>query len=355
MNRQKKVMYENHTCWALRYKDKHFRMDFHFVFQVFGVPQKCQMCAAATLQISKDMFAPYTNQIRTLKLEDLTAAGLEEQAGKPFSHPVVHALHWHLTSVSSKVMGTDESRTKIRLLMWGMCVKKNPPSIWLTLNPADSQDPIVQVLCGEEIDLDKFNVFDQQPSTAAIMADPFVSMQFFHIMVNAILQCLLGVRGYEHNKSIEREPSIFGTVDSYIRTVEAQGQGMLHLHMVLWLQGSVIAFEVKTEHLHMMVWWQGLVTASKMKTLLLGEDFCSHVQKFISANIQVDLLGYTGVDMLSILKQPSVTFSHLANPTFEGYSKRQEQNERSIARTVQVHQCGLACMKVLKGCLCCKF
>ena len=56
----------------------------------------------------------------------------------------------------------------------------------------------------------------------------------------------------------------------------------------------------------------------------------------------------------SIPKQPSVAFSRPADPNGEGYSERRQQNERSIARTVQVHQCGLACMKVSKGRLSCK-
>ena len=64
---------------------------------------------------------------------------------------------------------------------------KNPPSIWLTINLADTQDPIAQVLSGQEIDLDHFTKLDKQLSEATITSDPYASVSFFHFMINAIL------------------------------------------------------------------------------------------------------------------------------------------------------------------------
>lgn len=247
------VSYEAHARWCLRYEDRCFRHDLHFIFQAFGVLQKREMCGAASLQISKRTFLWYESAIRNLKPEDLVAAGVEEQAKKPYSHPVIKSLRENLRSVRAKVMGTDESRIQIRSRIWGMCLKKNPPSIWLTINPSDTQDPIAQVLMGKNINLDRFASYDLQPSAAAVASDPFASAQFFHLVINAVLESLLGIKGYAHNKHIQREKGIFGFVDAYIGTVEAQGRGTLHLHMILWLQGSV--------------------TSSQMKDLLLQEEF----------------------------------------------------------------------------------
>jgi hypothetical protein len=74
-------------------------------------------------------------------------------------------------------MGMDESHIKICSLIWGMCVKKNPPSIWLTINPANTHDPMAQVLCGEDINLDNFDVFDRHPSAAAIATDLYAQSE----------------------------------------------------------------------------------------------------------------------------------------------------------------------------------
>jgi hypothetical protein len=135
-------------------------------------------------------------------------------------------------------MGTDEAHIKICSLVWEMCVEKNPPSIWLTLNLADTQDPITQVFCGKDIDLDNFSATHHQLSNTDIAADPYASATFFHFIINAILEGLLGIQGYKHHQKIKWETGILGIVEGYIGTVKAQGRGTLHLHILLWLRGS---------------------------------------------------------------------------------------------------------------------
>ena len=49
VNRPSPVSYETHAQWAIHYADRHFTKDLHFVFQVFGVLQKQQLCAAASV------------------------------------------------------------------------------------------------------------------------------------------------------------------------------------------------------------------------------------------------------------------------------------------------------------------
>ena len=65
------------------------------------------------------------------------------------------------------------------------------------------QDPIAQVLCGQEIDLDNFTRMDDRPSDVAIASDPYAAASFFHLMVNAILQQLLGIKGYKHRQLVQ--------------------------------------------------------------------------------------------------------------------------------------------------------
>ncbi|KAG1889421.1 hypothetical protein F4604DRAFT_1915295 [Suillus subluteus] len=142
------ISYKNQAKWAMRYGDKRFRKDLHFMFQVFGVIQKRQ------------------------------------------------SLKQHVNTVHTKVMGTDESRMKIHTLIWGMTTMKNPPSLWITINTSDTHDPIAQVLVGEELNLDMFNP-DSSPDachhTLNVAADPYGAAQFFHYIIRAILEEILGV------------------------------------------------------------------------------------------------------------------------------------------------------------------
>jgi hypothetical protein len=335
VDRPIQVSYKAHCQWALRYNDKRFRRDHFFMFQVFGVLQKRQVCSAAALQISKTSFLRHERAIRALKPSDFDLAAAEENAHKSFSNPTIQSLRHTLSAVRSKVMGTDESRIKIRSLIWGMCMMKNPPSIWMTINPADTQDPIAQVLCGEDLDLDDFiNCAHARPSDVAVASDPYAAASFFHLMVNAILECLLGIKGYKRGQPVRREKGILGIVEAYIGTVEAQGRGTLHLHMVLWLRGAM--------------------PSDDMKERLSSENFRKKIKSFISANVRADLPNVHGTDVLSIPRQTRVAFSHPVDPRIPHYEEQRADAEKRLARTVQVHQCGQGCIKLIKGRFVCK-
>ncbi|KAG2337317.1 hypothetical protein BDR05DRAFT_952706 [Suillus weaverae] len=204
--------------WTMQYSDRHFRKDFHFMFQVFGVIQKCEK---------------------------------------------------HLSAVRAKVMGTDESRINICLYIWGMTIMKNPPSLWITINPTDTHDPIAQVFAGEDIDLDNLNCNlgpDSSHRATIIANDPYAAAIFFHFIIQAILEELMGISvSKSKNGHIMRHKGIFGTVEGYIGTVEAQGRGTLHLHMLVWLQGAP--------------------TAVVMKNRLQSPEFRTKVANYIGANI----------------------------------------------------------------------
>lgn len=218
------MSYKAHARWALRYADKCFQIDLHFMFQVFGVLQKRHLCSTAALQISQSSFSHHENAIRSLCPRDFEMAAIEEQAHQVFSNPVMQLLQGNLNSVHSKVMGTDKSRIKICSLIWGMCVKKNPPSLWLTIDPADTQDPIAQLLCGKDIDLDHFDSNEYQSDAAAVAADPFASASFIHLLINAVLQEFFCISSYNSNHVVEHQTGILGHFEGYIAMVELKGK-----------------------------------------------------------------------------------------------------------------------------------
>lgn len=334
VDRPQCVSYHAHSRWALRYSDKRFRLDHFFIFQSFGVLQKREICSAASLQMSKQCYLRHERAIRSLSSADFAVAGAEEKARKRLSNDTIRSFRKSLTAVRSKVMGTDESCIKIRSLIWGMCMMKNPPSIWLTINPADTQDPIAQVFCGEEIDLDNFVRSIDRPSDVAVASDPYASASFFHFMVNAILRELLGIQGSKNGRPVQREKGILGTIEAFIGAVEAQGRGTLHLHMVLWLQGAV--------------------PSDEMREMLLTEDFREKVKSFIGANIRAHVPGFHGPSILSLPREPCVAFSRPVDPREPGYDELGDEAEKRLVRTVQVHQCGQGCMKLFGGRFLCK-
>ena len=322
VNQPMRVSYAAHARWALRYDNKRFRKDHHFMFQNFGVLQKRELCSTACLQLSKQTFTQHERAIKSFTHADFQLAANEETAHKQFSNPDMRALRHMLSSVQAKVMGTDESRRKLRAFVWGLCVKKGSPSIWLTINPSDTQDPIAQVLCGEDIDLDHFCSLDQRPSAALIASDPYTAATFFRLIIKAVLHRLLGINASSSSHPIERDTGILGKVEAHIGTVEAQGRGTLHLHMILWLSGSI--------------------PAPQMRERLLLEEFRNKIKEFIATNIHAHFATKPGESILSIPTQPNVAFSRPVDPRLPDYEERRLEVEISMARTVQVHQCSQA-------------
>jgi Helitron helicase-like domain at N-terminus len=165
----------------------------------------------------------------------------------PCSNPQIQDLKKIVTASRRNVVGTDESRSAIQSKIYGLTLRKNPATLWITLNFADPNDPIVQILAGEEIDMDHFIATagpDQTQRGINAASDPFAAAKYFHMSVKMVLQEIYGisVNQYHH---IYRQVGIFGRVSANVGTVEAQGRGSLHLHLLLWLVGSPTTENVK--------------------------------------------------------------------------------------------------------------
>lgn len=337
--RNEQVPYEVHARWALQYADRRFRKDLYFVFQVFGVIQKRRICRAAVLQMKKSAFTFNQAAIRRLTPQDLLIASAEETRRVAFSNPAVQSLRTNLTAMRARVPGTDESRKIMRSQIWSMSVMHNPPSLWLTLNPSDTNSPIAQVLAGVEIDMDHFNVTagpDSAARSVTIARDPYAAAKFFHFVIKVILEDMFGITtGGSARGGIKRQQGVLGKILSYIGSVEAQGRGTLHLHMLLWLQGGP--------------------TAAVMKQALLSTTFRDKMVTFIEATVMADLSGATTHEVESMPRVKSVGYARPVDPRLANYLEESQNVERATARTVQLHTCKASnCLIVMKNRTRCK-
>ena len=338
VNRPKAVGYADHVRRDLQYWDKRFRKDLHYVFQVFGVLQKRQVCKSAGIQIKRSDFLKHERTIESLKPSDLTQAAGEEKRHVPFSNPAVRCLRKHISSTRAKVMGTDESRVSLRSKVWSLTAHIGPPSFWITVNPSDTGDPIAQVLAGADIDLDRF-VSGRGPDATmrsnTIAGDPFAAAKYFHFIIDCVLEILFGVKAAKRGGHVKRKTGVLGDMAAYIGAVEAQGRGTLHFHVIAWLKGSP--------------------TSSRMKELLQKEEFRKKVADFIAANIRSDIAGANGQEIRAMKKEKAVSYSRPVDPRQSDYAARARHAEQNLARATQVHTCtSEACLKLVKNRLVCK-
>jgi hypothetical protein len=236
-------------------------------------------------------------------------------------NPVVRALCDQLSVLHTKVMGTDESWIKIHGQIKGMCVMKGLPSLWITINPSDMGDPITQVFTGKNIDMDSFiNTMspNAEEQSKTITADPYVAAKFFHYVIAALLEELFGITAYGQGIPVKRNKGIFGKVALCIRTVKAQGRETLHLHMVIWLCGSL--------------------TSSKMKEALHSSLFRSKIKDYIKANIQADIDSADENAVKQMSCENCLSYSWPCDPHQFGHHEMAKVMECKLAKSMQHHQ-----------------
>ncbi|KAF6745923.1 ATP-dependent DNA helicase PIF1 [Ephemerocybe angulata] len=315
------VSYESHVRWALRYADRRFRKDLLFVFQTFGVLQKRQVCRAAILQVKSQ--SPYVHQqLKSITREDLIRASEEELRNQPFSNPAIRILRSQLTAIRSRVMGSDESRHSLRGKIWGTNLMYNNASLWITINPPDTHDPIAQVLVGEEIDLDSFCKTagpDAQARAINVAEDPYAAAQYFHHVIEVILETLFGIKAGSGVHKIHRKEGILGTLQAYIGSVEAQGRGTLHLHLLLWMVDTP--------------------SPQRMKELLTEQSFRERLMAFVAQNIIADIEGRSTAEVRPLRVDKEAAYSRPLNPRAENIGALRKERTRVLARSLQFHTC----------------
>jgi len=232
----------------------------------------------------------------------------------------IRLLRHHVSATAGQVTCSDQARATYCSQIWGMTYTLNPPSLWITINPNDLQDPIVQIFAGADIDMYNFNPLigpDADQRARNVAHDPYAAAKYFVYLVDTILQEPLGIR---HTKScVTSTEGIFGLVSRYFGVVEAQGRGMLHLHLLVWLRNTP--------------------TPAQMLELLKSEQFRNRLCQFIQANIRAH---FQGLDRSAVEK-----YSRPPAPSSPTLIEELSNLEATVARSTQVHTCSQhTCLKI---------
>ena len=322
-DRPVEVDFKDHIKWALKHYDRRFGKHEMFPFVAFGILQRRQALYSARVQMRRKTFDADARLLSTITVEKLKQAQVEEGKNVPISDPAVRLLRKHIHATGGRVMASDQARYQLRSQIWSTSIYMNPPSLWITINPCDLHDPIAQVFCGEEIDLDNF-VASAGPSKEKraqnIANDPYAAAKFFHFMIRTVLRTLFQITVTQYK--VKSKMGVLGEVSAYFGTVESQGRGSLHLHMLLWLKGALSSVE--------------------MRELLRHADFRAQVVAYIKANLRAYVPGLDSADAVKrIPNEPQIAYSRPIDPDAPGYNAQIVDFKRWLARGKQVHTCEL--------------
>lgn len=314
-SRARKLNFHEYIRWTLQYIDKRFRRHHSFSFVAFSIQQKQSALLSAKVHMCCNDFEADTDLLADLRLQDLQEAQVDEEAHRPIRNERVKSLRRHLYATSSHIMASGRSRTGYRSQIWGTCLWLRPPTLWVTINPMDYEDPIAQIFAGENIDMDTFmDVMELNARQRArnMANDPFASASFFHFIIETALETLFAVPVHSVKSRLESRMGIFGYVNGYFGVVEAQGRGSLHVHMLLWLKHAP--------------------NADEMLELLGQPRFREKVVAYIDHNIRTHLDGFDEEFISKNEREPHISFSRPPNPRDEDWKTEIKMFERRLAR-----------------------
>ncbi|KIL55393.1 hypothetical protein M378DRAFT_188670 [Amanita muscaria Koide BX008] len=329
-----------HIRYCLLFHDRRFRTHHSFPFVMFGLYQKRQALAAARIQVMRRDFDQVRSNILQVTREDLTKAASEREKGMPISNKNVQKLLDSAKLTAGRIVGTDQSRAALRSKIWSTAVFLGPPSIWMTINPADIHDPIAQLLCGEEINIDQFDDLQGRCANNVVRAqniakDPYAAAKYFHTLILIVLEALVGIR--VTSRMTYSKKGLLGRVSAYTGAVESQNRASLHLHILLWLVGAPRATELREK--------------------FQSEEFRDKVRKFVEANIHAGAPGLTEQALATIPRESDLAYARPPNPAASDFEQQFTRRLLSLARNMQVHVCVKGACKrydLMKGTWACK-
>ena len=201
------------------------------------------------MRVGRDVFAS-----KAAKYADVTPSTIQcvseqmENGNYSFEDPTeqnVLELMRNVHQINSNVMGSSAARLKMRNEIRGMIMSLGALSFFITINPADVYNPLIKLLAGDEIDIAHLlpeQVPDYHHQSLLIVKDLVLAAWFFDIYMNAFFSTIL--RSNERPRN-EIHSGVLGITKGYYGTVEAQGRGSLHCHMLIWLEGGLNPAEIR--------------------------------------------------------------------------------------------------------------
>ena len=248
----------------LNLEDPRFRQDRSFMYVAYNILQVRDRTSKSKVLV-KRMFGngrdlteinSYTSSDFDLALEALNNKDMSYLKDKRYTK--ILKLIEKLRLVGSKTKGSIYERGACRSEILGFVVARGLPQLFVTINPSAEINPITSFWCSQG--KDKFNLdtllkedgkYAEFPNyfTRSTQAcnDPLHAAQFFHVFIKSFLESFLGYEvqitesdteptGELYNRTIFTGKSTRGLTGFY-GTVEAQGRGSLHLHLLVWLNG----------------------------------------------------------------------------------------------------------------------
>lgn len=224
----------------LKLHDSPFQRDPAFAFILWNIVQRSEVNKCMSFRVKERQRDSIIKDILSFPPDTLDQLS-EKWRLNPSARPTtadekkIFRVLRKLRHVGSSLKGSAAQKICLRNEIRALINTLGTPALFVTLNPADVHHPLVRILAGADSStmshLEKgvlLEQFDKQQRALLVAQNPAAAARFFDVMISAFLNSILCPAD---------GPGLFGRCQGYYGTVEAQGKGTLHLHMLIWLEG----------------------------------------------------------------------------------------------------------------------
>jgi hypothetical protein len=198
--RGKPISLKEHVKYLLSLHDTRFQTHNSFLFTAFNILQRRALLLGSCLKVKKASFSRFARSFSSVSSEAVGSVLERIERGdgataQTAEERKVLRLMKEVNLVTTKVPGSSAARVAMRNEIRALTMTHGMPSFYLTINPADTHNPVVKFLAGADIDIDKL-LQDQIPNyweqSILISSNPVVGAKFFNVYLKAFLQTVLG-------------------------------------------------------------------------------------------------------------------------------------------------------------------
>ena len=267
------ISMESWSKHLLLHRDSRFRLHYSFMFVLYSIITVQKVCRQTKYTIAYR--SKGCSVLPTLSPQELrdTIKSMSDKSSYQSLPPRLQTLMAELRAVGSSVEGSDFLKGSLRHNINALMLSIGQPTFFVTINPADLHHPVLLHFADQSINLDdpfSINWLNKQDRCKLVAKDPVATAQFFHKMIDIWLSTILGVAPSVKRNTI----GVLGRVAGYFGTVETQGRGSLHLHILIWIAGCPSPTEMQ---------------AMLSPTTLHNQEFRTALLSYLDSTIQEEV------------------------------------------------------------------
>ena len=231
------ISMEEQLKYLLQLDDSPFERDPDFAFVYYNILQKKAVCDSVRFRVKLAEQRQVVRELLSVDRRDLEHLISRFRANPRYEPETldqrrVLSLVNKVGTMLHDLPGTAGYKLKMRNEIRSLVNMKGTPAFFVTLNPSDVNHPLVRLLSGDEICMERLEAgqeLNKWQRLQLVARNPGACARFFHTMISSFISIIL-----RHGRPGK---GLFGKCTAYYGTVETQGRGTLHCHMLVWLEG----------------------------------------------------------------------------------------------------------------------